>query len=260
MYLEKEKNIKIYYETYGSPENTPMVLIHGIGADHNMFKLQIEKYKKRGLYLIVPDLRGHGKSSKVKSLELSDWVKDIEDLMNHLNLKKAILLGISMGGVIVQKFIMRHPEKVSKVILSDTFGELKTLNEKFAGYAQVYGFKLFKYLPKNFSANLVASAYKDYPEEVYNYFKEATLNADFEQLFLARKAINKINILNDLNKLATPALVMVGNQASIMVKPSEKIANNLLNSELKIIEGAMDPANLTKPAIFDEYVLDFIKK
>ena len=114
-------------------------------------------------------------------------------------------------------------------------------------------------MPKKFAANIFASAYKDYSDEVYEYFKEVTSKVDFKQLVKARKAINKIDILNDLNKVSVPVLVMAGDKADIMIEPAKKIVNNLENAEFKIIKGALDPSNMTKPETFDKHVLEFIK-
>ena len=51
-----------------------------------------------------------------------------------------------MGGVIAQSYAMNNRDKVSRLILSDTFGELKTLSEKVLGFSQVAGFKIYKLL------------------------------------------------------------------------------------------------------------------
>lgn len=256
LFLTKDNEVKIYYETFGDREGLPLILIHGQGLDHNMFKKQIEKYKDKGIYLITPDMRGHGRSSKVKSLELVDWVEDINDLMYQLGLESANILGVSMGGVIAQKFAVEYPEKVNKMILSDTFAEINSFTEKLAAYSQVVGFTLFRILPKTLRAKIIASAYKDYSPEVYEYFKKVTKDADFGQLVLSRKAINKVDLLEELKQLNKSVLVMAGDK--ILIKPAQKIACNLPNSKLKIIEGSSDPSNMTKPKEFDKNVLQFL--
>jgi pimeloyl-ACP methyl ester carboxylesterase len=256
LFLSKDNDVRIYYETFGDREGLPLILIHGQGLDHNMFKKQIEKYTDKGIYLITPDMRGHGRSSKVKSLELMDWAEDINDLMYQLGLETANILGVSMGGVIAQKFAVEYPEKVNKLILSDTFAEIKSFTEKLAAYSQVIGFTLFRILPKKLRAKIVASAYKDYSAEVYEYFKEVTKNADFGQLVLSRKAINKIDLLEELKQLNKSVLVMAGDE--ILIKAGQKISSSLPNSKLKIIEGSSDPSNMTKPEEFDKNVLQFL--
>ncbi|MFO7815129.1 MAG: alpha/beta hydrolase, partial [Halanaerobiales bacterium] len=248
--------VRIYYETYGDRDGLPLILIHGQGLDHYMFKKQIEKYTNKGIYLITPDMRGHGRSSKVNSLELMDWAEDINDLRYQLGLESTNILGVSMGGVIAQKFAVEYPEKVDKIILSDTFAEINSFTEKLAAYSQVIGFTLFRIFPKQLRAKIVASAYKDYSTDVYEYFKKVTKEADFRQLVLSRKAINKVDLLKELEKIKKPVLVMAGDK--ILIKPAKKIASSLPNSRLKIIEGSSDPSNMTKPAEFDKNVLEFL--
>jgi len=256
LFLSKDNGVRIYYETFGDREGLPLILIHGQGLDHYMFKKQIEKYTNEDIFLITPDMRGHGRSSKVDSLELMDWAEDINDLMYQHGLETANILGVSMGGVIAQKFAVEYPEKVDKLILSDTFAEINSLTEKLAAYSQVIGFTLFRIFPKQLRAKIIASAYKDYSPEVYEYFKKVTKKADFGQLVLSRKAINKIDLLEELEKLNKPVLVMAGDK--ILIKPAQKIAGSLPNSSLKIIEGSSDPSNMTKPTEFDKNVLDFL--
>jgi 3-oxoadipate enol-lactonase len=258
LYLEKENNIKIYYETYGDKKDEPLLLIHGLGLDHNMYKKQIDKYQEHGFYLITPDMRAHGKSSKVESLKISDWAEDIRDLMDELNLKTANLLGVSMGGIIAQKFAVEYPTRVNKLILSDTFPEIVTLAEKAVSIGQVLALKLFNILPNKVGASFYAAAYKDYAEEVANYFKEVTLRADFNQLVIARLAINEVGLLDELVKIDSPTLIMAGDK--ILIGPAEKMKSKIEPAELQIIEGSTDPSNLTKPAVFDKYVLDFLNR
>lgn len=258
MILKTSDDMELYYETHGDLNNPSILLIHGIGADHKMFSPQIEKYSKEGYFVIAPDMRGHGKSSKVSTLKLSDWTRDIKELMDHLNISKTILLGVSMGGVIVQKFVCEFPEKVNKLIISDSFGEIKTITEKVISFAQIIGFNIFKVLPQKTAANLVASTYKEISKEAEEYFEDISLKTDFTQLLLARKAINKIDILDDLKKIEVSTLVLVGDKIKLMVGITNKIAQSIKNSHFRVIKDSLDPSNLVAPDKFDKEVLDFL--
>jgi 3-oxoadipate enol-lactonase len=180
--------------------------------------------------------------------------------MEKLNLDSAVLLGVSMGGVIVQKFAVEHPDRAAAIILADTFGELATLGEKLAGLVQVWGFKLFQYLPGELAAKVVAASYEQYGSEVYGYFREVTAEADFDQLVLARKALNRIAIIDELRQVNIPALVLVGDTASIMLEPARKLSEALPNASFQIIEGALDPSNMTGAEQFDEAVAAFLSR
>ena len=70
------------------------------------------------------------------------------------------LAGASMGGVIAQSFVVNNPEKVNQLVLSDTFGELKTTQEKFLGLSQVIGFRIYKMLGGKMLAKGMARGHK----------------------------------------------------------------------------------------------------
>ena len=81
MILQTADGIKLFYETYGEKGNTPVVLVHGAGADSKMWLYQIVKYPVKGLFVIAPDLRGHGNPSKVGSFKIKDCAEDINELL-----------------------------------------------------------------------------------------------------------------------------------------------------------------------------------
>jgi pimeloyl-ACP methyl ester carboxylesterase len=257
--VETEPNVNINVKTYGKKENPAVIMLHGIGADHEMFSPQIDEFVEEGFFLIVPDMRGHGKSSKVNKLTLDDFSYDINEILKYFDIDKTIVIGVSMGGVIAQKLVVDFPEKVKKIIIVDSFGELSTLKEKLIGRFQLFGFKVFNYLPKKIGANLFASAYKGVSDKAEEYFRKKSLDIDYNQLVLARKAINEIDIIKDLKNIDVESLVVVGGNIEVMVKASKKIANALKNSKLVILDDSMDPSNLVFPEQFNKEVLRFIK-
>jgi pimeloyl-ACP methyl ester carboxylesterase len=128
--VEHSDGTKTYVEEAGNPSHEAVLLLHGLGADHKTWEPQLSVFADNGYYVLAPDLLGHGQSSRVTTLELSDWEKQIDALLQHKNIPKCHLIGVSMGGVIAQFYTMNNPEKVCRLILSDTFGELKSVPEK----------------------------------------------------------------------------------------------------------------------------------
>jgi pimeloyl-ACP methyl ester carboxylesterase len=113
------EGVKIYYTVHGQGE--PVILIHGLYSDArtNWEMPGIVKDLAREYQVIALDNRGHGNSGKPRE-EGQYGVKMAEDivrLMDHLHLKKAHVVGYSLGGMITLKLLTMHPDRVSSAIL-----------------------------------------------------------------------------------------------------------------------------------------------
>ena len=99
-YFINKKKEKIHYK-YLKGKSPGIIFIHGLNSDMNGQKaLSIERYaKKNKLRFIRFECRGHGKSSgKFEDFTISDWKKDLIDILDHIAKGPQILVGSSMGG------------------------------------------------------------------------------------------------------------------------------------------------------------------
>jgi len=114
---------KIYLEDHGSPDAPVVVLLHhGLGAVRS-WKAQIPALGGRGWRVIAYDRWGYGKSDPRPSLSLPDFapdLADLEQLLANLQINKLALVGHSDGGKIAMLYTLRHPQKVSRIILVST--------------------------------------------------------------------------------------------------------------------------------------------
>jgi pimeloyl-ACP methyl ester carboxylesterase len=127
--------VKISYFVLGKGE--PVVLIHGwlSSAGINWALPGTSDFLARDYQVIALDLRGHGQSDKPTKDESygPELVEDVVRLLNHLEIKKAHVVGYSMGGIVAANFMAKHPDRV----LSATLGGMGWL--KVGGIAQ-FGF------------------------------------------------------------------------------------------------------------------------
>lgn len=117
----KNDDLEIYFECFG--EGPPLILIMGLGADSMVWELHRDFYKEK-FQCIAIDNRGVGKSSKPKGPYTSrEMASDVVAVMDELNILKASVAGISMGGVIAQSLTLDWPDRVSSLVLISSWAQ-----------------------------------------------------------------------------------------------------------------------------------------
>jgi CubicO group peptidase (beta-lactamase class C family)/pimeloyl-ACP methyl ester carboxylesterase len=108
-YIATPEGAKLYYEERGKGQ--PLIFIHGHSFDRRSWDSQFYKFSKK--YRVVRyDLRGYGWSSMPSENQAAMHADDLMALMDRLGIKKAHLVGLSLGGFIVSDFIALHPERI----------------------------------------------------------------------------------------------------------------------------------------------------
>ena len=135
--------IRLHYETSGTG-GTPVVLVHGYSMSSAVWEKVLPLFPSDHRLFAV-DLRGFGRSDKPKSgyscPELSD---DIAAFLDAMGISKAVLIGHSFGGLLIQHFAARHPERLLALVLSNTFaatlppkGLTPAVEQRINGYGSV---------------------------------------------------------------------------------------------------------------------------
>lgn len=120
-FIESSDSVRIYYERDGQGE--PLVLIAGgPGDSHTYFKPYFNKLAKKNT-IIYFDARGRGRSTRTAhaAYSVEKDVEDLENLRKQLGYSKINILGHSYGGVVAESYALTYPEKVSRLILCNTF-------------------------------------------------------------------------------------------------------------------------------------------
>lgn len=113
--------VKLNYLDTGNPQGEPVILVHGfaVNATLQWSMPGLTKSLGENYRVIQFDNRGHGRSTKPKDTDQYgiEMVNDVARLMDHLNIKKANIIGYSMGSFIAHKFAATYPERVTSIVL-----------------------------------------------------------------------------------------------------------------------------------------------
>lgn len=114
--------VDLAYVQLGDPHGTPVVLIHGYTGSA-LDWVPILPYLPRHWRLILPDLRGHGASSKPECCyDLDDFAYDIKLLLDRLQVSRADVVGYSLGSMVAQRFAETWPQRTQRVVLISSAG------------------------------------------------------------------------------------------------------------------------------------------
>ena len=128
--------LKIYYEVSG--EGLPFVMVHANPFDHNLWMYQIAHFSTY-FKVVAIDIRGYGRSDKPETpFSLKDMADDVLGVCRDLDIKEAILGGVSVGSGMAILLGLDHPEMFKAIILvGGSSGPGGSIDERIRGYTQV---------------------------------------------------------------------------------------------------------------------------
>lgn len=99
-------------------ERAPLVFLHGGWMNADAWRPQVERFAEN-YRVITFDLRGHGRTGATdrRNYTVELFADDLERLLNHLDIERPILCGLSLGGMVVQEYLNRHPDQALGAII-----------------------------------------------------------------------------------------------------------------------------------------------
>lgn len=261
------RDIRVFCETRGSGE-IPIVLIHGLGASHRLWLPQIDVFSQY-FKTVYFDLRGHGLSEvPMSGYELHNYTEDLLALLDYLNIDKANLCGISMGGMIAMDFAVKYPEKTEKLVLAGTAPSITDVNKKIMNFlikdskavekARSRSVTAEKFIETMYSPEFLKSVSKELLESIKARISESPWLGYVE----AVKAFvsSKWSVEEKLPQLENPTLIIHGKKDIVFdVTAAQKLSKLIKNSQLQIFDVG-HVVNVEEPKLFNEKVLEFLKK
>lgn len=254
---------RLYYEIEG--EGDDLLLIGGLGQDITGWAFQIPRYIQH-YRVIAFDNRDVGRSSEAQGpYTTADMAADAACVLDALQIRKAHVLGYSMGGAIAQELVLRHPERIDKLVLACTAGQL-------ARY-QINIFEPVKFIRENdtdgrilVTQQLFMAMTREFLmlKGAMNIMFELMLHPPFPQsaAALGRQidASRTFDALDRLGSVRVPTCVLAGNQ-DILTPPwvAKELADAIPGARLRILEDGAHGLPLEIPEKFNRAVLDFLQ-
>ena len=271
-YITKDidKNYSVYYEDYGTGQ--PVILIHGWPLSGKSWELQVPALLESGYRVITYDRKGFGKSQpSLAGYDYNALADDLLELINQLDLKDVVLVGFSMGGGEVVRFLTNYgSENVDKVaLISSIIPLVKQKEDNPDG------------VPEKDLNEILDSVKKDrvtflegFHKNFYNYgllsqtVSQAQLNYDWSIASQASPIATikcaeswaNTDFRPELQNVTVPTLIVHGDDDQIVpIKTAgEQAAKGIVNNQYHVISGAPHGLNVTHADELNKILVNFL--
>lgn len=244
---------QIYYEVVGSGE--PIVFIHGFTLDHTMWKPQVD-YLSGKYQVITYDLRGFGKSSLPNGPY--SHAADLHALFKQLNITKAHIVGLSLGGRIATNFTLDYPEKVKSLTLFDAAIDGYKSEVDWNVYAKEQGIEKAK---ANWLDHEIFAATQSKPEVVTALEHIVAQYSGWHWLHRDLHEQSVVCARDRLHEIAKPTLIVVGqNDLPYFHNIANVLAAGIPGARKVIVPKVGHMVNMEAPQEINSMIADFITK
>ncbi len=248
------------WESHGT--GSPIVFVHGVGGNRSNWQDQIDGLAKWH-HVVTLDLRGYGDSDPIPGkLAFPDFAQDVLTVMDEAGLSEAHLVGLSMGGLVVQAVYARAPERVRSLVLAACRpGDAPVAEgEKFARdrLGPLESPRPLEALAESLLPKLMGPAT---PPPMVARLRDSLLRLridDYRKIVAERTSMAPLLNLTDIR---VPTLVL-GGRDDKLAPPAQMqaLAQGIAGSQLEIYQNCGHFLNIERAKSFNEDLLKFFAK
>ena len=239
----------------------PVVLLHAFPLNRTMWEPQIATLFGE-CRCIAPDLRGFGDSPKSGPWSMDRFADDVAALLDALQIEKAVIAGLSMGGYVSLAMWRRHRARVRALVLADTRAaadtdEGKQKRDELIALARREGPSA---VANRQITGLIGRSTREKQPELVNQIRTMMAGESVEGIVGALQAMRERPDSTDLLAgIDVPTLVIVGEEDVVTpVKEARAMAAAIRGCRLEVIPEAGHLSNLERPAAFNAALSDFV--
>jgi 3-oxoadipate enol-lactonase len=257
MLLRPEANLA--YRVSG--RGNSIVFCHALATRQDLWERQRAALSRK-FSIVSFDLRGHGESPPPGNGDYSfeSQADDVAALMDHLNISRAALVGISVGGEVAQLAAARHPHRFDRLILSSTAchteparastWESRIQEAERLGMSGIASATAFRWFSESFaSAN----------PEVIEWCRQRVASTNLDSYVGLARVIQVMDLRPMLGSIACPTMILCGDQDhNTGPKTAQVLARLIPKAQLAIFEGSGHFPNIEAAEHFNRAVEEFV--
>ncbi len=251
----KLDNSRVHYINYGKGDET-LVLIHGWTQSADAWRDNIADLAKRN-HVVVVELPGHGESDKPQTTYTMEYfARAVDVVMRDAKVKRAVLVGHSMGTPVARQFYRKYPDKTLGIVIVD--GSLRPFGDKAMIDQMMAGFR--------------GPQYRDAVSQMMGFIGGPNLSAELKQRISSASMNTPQNVLvsafegmldNSIwteDKINVPVLAIMAKTVLLPPNAEESFRAIAPKLDFQIFDGVGHFLMMEKPKEFDAAVIAWLDK
>lgn len=257
----------LFHKTFVHPTSDEwVVFVHGAGGSSSIWFKQLKAYKQHFNLLLI-DLRGHGKSNQLlKELIANRYTfkavtMDILKVLDHLKIRSAHFVGMSLGTIIVRNIAELSTDRVKSMVLGGAVTRLNTRSQVLVKLGNLckhivpymWLYSLFAYIVMPQSTQ---------KESRHLFIREAKklCQKEFKRWFILTAEVNPLMRYFKDRELPIPTLYLMGERDYMFIQPVKEMVAAHRKSQLLEIADCGHVCNVERPDEFNQHSIAFIQQ
>jgi pimeloyl-ACP methyl ester carboxylesterase len=269
-YMTTTDGIELYYEDSGS--GRPIVFVHEFSGDYRSWELQV-RYFARRYRCITFNARGYPPSEVPESVEMYSQrraVEDVRDVMDHLEVDKAHIVGLSMGGFAALHFGIHYPDRALSIVVGGVgFGAEPDKTEQFRNEVELVATRFEQEGAQKFApvygSGPGREQYETKDPRGFDEFLTQLAEHSSKGSALTLRGVqarrpSPFDLVPELEKTTVPALIIHGDEDRPCLATGVMLKRAMPSAGLMVFPKTGHTINLEEPALFNQALQDFFSQ
>lgn len=250
--------IELDYEDYGVGK--VLLFLHGLGSTKKDWDAQVPFFSEN-YRVITLDLRGHGASTiPKKEYGVALMTEDVKALLDQLEIKKATLIGFSMGGAVAFEMANSYPTYVENLVIVNSGPDFNNMGsigvELLKNRTHFLETKGLELLAKEIAFNMFPEAHQ---VEMRNAFEIRCKNNDYNGYYQSFVTLMEWGLGDKLKDIKARTLVVASDMDYTPIAFKEEYVNRMVNASFCVIENSRHGVVIDQADAFNEALNKFLK-